>query len=69
MSTALDKMSDRQKSAKAKKQNNLEGLEDARGGKISRLDQFEVRNWHQIPIMRACSLTHIDTYLKSLTNY
>ena len=35
-------MSDRQKNAKAKKQNNLEGLEDARGGKISRLDQFEV---------------------------
>ena len=36
------KMSDRQKSAKAKKQNHLEGLIDAREGRVSRLDQFEV---------------------------
>ena len=35
-------MSDRQKSAKAKKQNHLEGLIDAREGRVSRLDQFEV---------------------------
>ena len=35
-------MSDRQKSAKAKKQNHLEGLVDAREGRVSRLDQFEV---------------------------
>ena len=37
-------MSDRQKQAKAKKQNqnSLEGLLEAREGRVSRLDQIEV---------------------------
>jgi hypothetical protein len=37
-------MSDRQKQAKAKKQNQnyLEGLLEAREGRVSRLDQIEV---------------------------
>ena len=60
-------MSDRQRLAKAKKQNALEGLEDARKGTISRLDQFEVvyslafYSNHDMMIYGSSNIVSVDT--------